>query len=762
MLPRFFDKDNKRVETEGTNQPVGQGSLLDAFENADPAQSSNPTVLPFPKSAPAAQSGSFLNSLDDADMEMQRQAMHQSDLSDKQSASQWDNGHQSSPNSSLRSRVREEAPQAEQLDLLAEELSNVRSRLHQSEEAQSRASHPPEYSQAPHPGYSSHYAPSQPPQRSEVNNPFSFDRTIVAVLKASKLMILCAILGCIASVLYALNLPNEYESIAEILIEPRELKVLENTVSPNGLNTDATIAYAESQVRIINSSSVIDPAIAELELIEDPEFNGSGVVGGSVGKFIGMVTGGGEASSGDMAAVKKYLFNNLFVSRINQTFTIQIGMTTTDPAKSARIANAIAKSYFASSSGARSSAAGSASEDLEGRLDELRNKVRMSEENVEAYRAETGLLDANGQLVSEVQLGRLNDQLTLAKVQTGDARTRAQLASETDLGDVISGTLPSTLRTTTINQLRLEYTKTKSRLDRLSTRLGERHPDRIAAAAELRSSLDAIGQEMKRIVQSAQEDFKRAKAREADLLRQVNELKASAVTDSAAKVKLRELDREVAANRRVYESFLLRARETGEEQNIRSSSARVISEAIPVDQKKGPKRKLIVAGGTAGGAILGAILALIPFGFSGLRQIVNSASQSQQPQQHQPQVQPTQTGLGSGDLYTTETSPPQHYYTPTAPPRQETPQPITQPATVASVQQPVQPVAQPAAQHGMQMPLPGFAMAPAPQTPIQPVAQSVMQPIYVQAPPMMAQAPVQQMSPQPQMVYSNWVPVEPK
>ena len=573
---------------------------------------------------------------------------------------------------------------------------------------------------------------------------------------------MCAVLGCIVSVLYALGLPNEYESVAEILIEPRELKVLEKHRFTNGLNTDATIAYAESQVRIINSSSVIDPVIEELELIGDPEFNGSSVVGGSIGRFIGMLLEGADSPSGDMAAVKKYLFQNLFVSRINQTFTIQIAMTTTDSAKSARIANAIAKSYLSQSSGARSSAAGSASEDLESRLDELRNKVRMSEESVETYRAETGLLDANGKLVSEVQLSRLNDQLTLAKVQTGDARTRAQLASETDLGDVISGTLPSTLRTTTINQLRLEYTKTKSRLDRLSTRLGERHPDRIAAAAELRSSLGAIGQEMKRIVQSAQEDFKRAQAREADLLKQVNELKASAVTDSAAKVKLRELDREVAANRRVYESFLLRARETGEEQNIRSSSARVISEAIPVDQKKGPNRKLIVAGGTTAGAILGAILALIPFGFSGLRQIVNAASSSQQPQQ----IRPAYNNHGSGDLYTIEPSPVQNHDTPTAPQQQQPipqPQPVAQPQAMAQASpappaQPAQPLAQPVAQHGMQMPLPGFAMAPAPQ----PAAQPIMQPIYVQAPPMMTQAPVQQMNPQPQMMYTNWVPVEPK
>ena len=123
--------------------------------------------------------------------------------------------------------------------------------------------------------------------------------------------------------------------------------------------------------------------------------------------------------------------------------------------------------------------------------------------------------------------------------------------------------------------------------------------------AELRSALNAISQEIKRIVQTSQENYRRARARQSDLQAQVNELKASAVTDSAAKVKLRELGREVQANRQIYESFLLRSRETGEQENIRSKSARVISEAVPVKEKKGPNRKIIVAAGGIGGGALG-------------------------------------------------------------------------------------------------------------------------------------------------------------
>ena len=160
-----------------------------------------------------------------------------------------------------------------------------------------------------------------------------------------------------------------------------------------------------------------------------------------------------------------------------------------------------------------------------------------------------------------------------------------------------------------------------ARLERLAAKLGVRHPDRIAATSERRSVLNAISQELQRVVQTAQENYKRAKARQDDLTVQVTQLKAAAVNDSAAKVKLRELNRQVDASRQIYESFLLRSRETGEQENIRSSSARIISEAVPVEEKVGPMRKAMVVMGAAAGAGVGVLFALIPLVFAAFRQI---------------------------------------------------------------------------------------------------------------------------------------------
>ncbi len=602
---------------------------------------------------------------------------------------------------------------------------------------------------------------------------FSFNRLIGAVLHAWWLIIACGLIGAAIAAAYALSLPNKYQAIAEVLIEPRGLQVLENSVTPTGLNSEATVAYAESQVRIINSSSVIDPVIDELDLSEDPEFNGEGEVTSAMGQFFKLVFGDKSSSENRLSSTKKYLYENLYIRRINQTFTIQIGISTRDPQKSALIANTIADKYLKDESGARSSAARSASEDLTGRLDELRDSVRDAEEKVEKYRAENGLVDADGKLVSEVQLSRLNEQLALAKVQSGDARTRSKLATEADLADVISGSLPSALQTAAIGQLRVEYSRAKSRLDRLDVTLGQRHPDRVGAAAELRSARDAIAQEIQRIIRSTQEDFKRAVAREADLLSEVNTLKASAVNDSAAKVKLRELEREVEANRRVFESVLLRSRETSEQKNIKSESARVISGAVPPSEKEGPQRKLIVAGGGVVGAAFGAFLGLIPFMFGVLR---NAAQVTGQPpvRGSMPPAHPesrSDAGL-EGDLYSSDDgysssngySSNDGFQNPVADPQPASAEPRTVSASLKErifKRKPDEVRGQDAATLAAEIsqapspavpPQPQTAYAEAPPAEPQPPASPQMPPVSAQAGIPPQQVPYPQPAPPPQMV----------
>jgi succinoglycan biosynthesis transport protein ExoP len=62
-------------------------------------------------------------------------------------------------------------------------------------------------------------------------------------------------------------------------------------------------------------------------------------------------------------------------------------------------------------------------------------------------------------------------------------------------------------------------------------------------------------------------------------------------------VTLRELERDVQASRAVYESFLVRARETGEQERLDTKNIRVISRAEPPQGRSFPPSNLLLAVG---------------------------------------------------------------------------------------------------------------------------------------------------------------------
>ena len=66
------------------------------------------------------------------------------------------------------------------------------------------------------------------------------------------------------------------------------------------------------------------------------------------------------------------------------------------------------------------------------------------------------------------------------------------------------------------------------------------------------------------------------------------------MTTNLAFVKLRELEREVDANRAVYESFLVRAREIREQEQLDTINVRVLSDAQPPQDRSFPPRRLIL------------------------------------------------------------------------------------------------------------------------------------------------------------------------
>src|SRR5580700_2657993 len=401
---------------------------------------------------------------------------------------------------------------------------------------------------------------------------------IWSVLWRGKITILLSTLVAVGlAAAFVLLVPHKYTATTQILIDPMDLRGAQTDISPTIPQSDAAVLQVESQARVIASDNVLRRVVISEDLDHDPEF----------------MHGAQAEQYGPLAALNE-LQKRVQVKRSERTYVVDVSVTSEDPAKAARIANAIAQTYLAEQTEVRSDAARQISQSLTARLKELQTRVRDAEQRVEAYKASHNIVGANGELVNEQQLSNLNSQLSLARARTSEAKARLDQVESVLHSKTPIGAFPEAVQSQTITMLRSQYAEIMRRDAEQKSSLGERHPAVIEIEAQGARLQKLIEDEVARIAQSDRAEYERAKADEDMLSRQVDGLKNTAVTTNESLVGLRELERDVQASRAVYESFLVRSRETGEQEQVDTKNIRIISKADRPIYRSSPPPSLIV------------------------------------------------------------------------------------------------------------------------------------------------------------------------
>jgi uncharacterized protein involved in exopolysaccharide biosynthesis len=432
--------------------------------------------------------------------------------------------------------------------------------------------------------------------------------------RSKSLIVATTILGTLLGAGYAMTLPKLYASTVEVLVDPRDLKIVDKEISSSQLPVDASLAIAESQLRVIQSSSVLTKVIDRTGLAKDPEFNGDLSDRGLLASVRDLFS---TDSTPDATTRETLLLRNLYdhleVERSTKNFIFNITVKSRDPEKAAVIANTVSDVFREEQGNIQSDTARQATESLTARLNDLRTGVEEAENAVQKYKADNDLVDVQGRLISDDEISRTNDELTTARNQT--IRLNAQAASirGASVEGVLGGgnTLPEEFRSGVIVALRSQYGALKQQADGLATKLGPRHPQLIQAQSQVDGIRNEIRNELNRIASSVQVELKRSVQQEQDLAARLAQLKARTASTNEDMVKLRELEREVTAKREVYEAFLLRAKETGELEGMNTTNIRVISPARPALESTGGSRKLVAIAGLLGGLLTGLGIAVL-------------------------------------------------------------------------------------------------------------------------------------------------------
>jgi succinoglycan biosynthesis transport protein ExoP len=456
-------------------------------------------------------------------------------------------------------------------------------------------------------------APTPPAAERETPAPYPHEQPW-AFLRRSKAYLFAGVLAALVAVaIVEVAVTPRYRAGTQILISPVDLRLVEKSVLPAAPAADSNVMQVESETRILTSDRVLRRVVRSEHLADDTEFSPRG--GWRLDDLIGVL----RSSIGRLPEQAKHVDRELDALRLLQrritakrserTYVVDLVVESSDPEKAARIANAVGAAYLDEQADARAEAARRATESLSARLSEQREHVRHSEEQVELYKAQHNIIDAGDRRVDEQQLIELNNQLIASRARTAQAKARYEQMLQLRRAGTDQGVIPEAVQSSTLGLLRDQYGTIARQEANLSAELGPRHPSVIEARAQLRNAQQQIADEIARIADASRVDYERALANETTLESNLATLKQRTVETGLASVKLRELEREADANRAVYESFLVRAREIREQERLDTANVRILADAQPPPSRSFPPRRALLVPallllGLAGGIAL--------------------------------------------------------------------------------------------------------------------------------------------------------------
>lgn len=419
--------------------------------------------------------------------------------------------------------------------------------------------------------------------------------TIVAIVSA------CVILA----LLYLFTAAPQFTSTASMVIDTRKVQLFQQQSVLGDIAVDS--ATVETQVEILKSENISLAVIRDLHLIEDPEFTGGG--GGLLGTVVSAVSGlfsDGQASS-EFELIRKALERfekNRTIKRLGLTYVMEIGFTSYDPQKAAKIANSIADAYIVDQLEAKYQATRRASVWLQDRIKELRTQASAAQKSVVDFKTANNIVDAGGRLMNEQQLAEVNSQLIMAHAATAEARARLDRMNDIQKQDVPDANVADALKNDTIVKLRAQYVDMASKESIWSTKYGRDH----LAAVNLRNQMAEIKKniqdELKRIQESYKSEYDIAVTREESIKSSLANVVSESQLTNQAQVQLRELESNAQSYQAMYDNFLQRYMESVQQQSFPITEARVISAATTPLKKSYPKSLIVLAGGLLGGLMI--------------------------------------------------------------------------------------------------------------------------------------------------------------
>ena len=383
-----------------------------------------------------------------------------------------------------------------------------------------------------------------------------------------------------------------YTAHAVVAMETRDENVLDISGVVTGL--PGTLGTINTELGVMRSRGLIEKLVAELDLVSDPEFNPRAR---ATGEMEGAVPGGAEETPAEetlsdtaaeavptrrqMDAMIDRVLSGLRVRTEPESYLFNIAVTTTDPEKSALIANTHARLYIEDQIEVKYRATEQATAWLTNRLGTLQAELEAAESEVEAFASENRIIRAEELQALNLRVDDARDRL--AELRTRESMLAARLsalAAAAAVGDWTAAA--DAAGDATLERLVAQDAPDEEIAARVET---------VRARTEV---MQARAGNQAETLEGSVAVLRRDYARQSDNL-----------------VAYQQLEREVMASRTIYEYFLGRLKELSAQQGNLRADSRIISAAAVPGGPSSPVKSRIVALALVAGLVVGTGLVLV-------------------------------------------------------------------------------------------------------------------------------------------------------
>jgi succinoglycan biosynthesis transport protein ExoP len=471
---------------------------------------------------------------------------------------------------------------------------------------------------------------------------------ILRILRKRKYLIFKFTLGgLVLAVLVCLLLPNQYKSIATLLVDKQNSSGLDlgsiSSLASAVSGEDELQVELQTHATVLSSNTTMLKVVQNMGLQKVPPYAVKPGLFGLNKRLKAEIGLPLEKAPATRERLLEMITRHLEVTPVDNTRLITVAFRDHDPQRAANISNAFVTTYIQEYLQTKFSATAQASDWLNGQLHFLQKQVEDSQRKLSDYEKKTGLsilllglgpdvgggqgagssMGMTSHIPAVDRLAALNEELTAAEADRITKEAIYRL-TQTKNPDVVLGLNNTSLVSTTtsavfssgngltaLEALRAQETQLQAQIGDELTKYGAQNPHLIELQGQLQPLNAAIQDELGRIRDRAKNDYELAKQTEAGIRQSYDqqETEVNKLNDSTVELEL--LLGEAASSRMLYNDLYSKLQEASIQAGVSATNLSLVDPALAPATPFMPNWLLYPPGGIVAGLLLGLMGAFV-------------------------------------------------------------------------------------------------------------------------------------------------------